>query len=59
MKKRVCLLTLEPTVGFYKRFGFERTEPGALPSAVMRLEFQAGALVSSLLGNELVCMVRE
>ena len=55
---KVCLLTLEPTMPFYERHGFVRIESlEDLPSSV-QFEFKAGSLISSFLGNDLVCMIR-
>lgn len=60
----VCLLTLRPTMPLYEKFGFGAVDPKrdddtwkALPQTV-RLEYQAGSLLSLFLGNDLVCMVR-
>ncbi|KAI2494055.1 hypothetical protein MHU86_20498 [Fragilaria crotonensis] len=57
--RRLCLLTLMPTVKFYEKHGFEvQTSIEDLPSA-FQFEFKAGALVSSILGNDICCMVRD
>ena len=57
--KRVCLLTLKPTVRFYEKHGFvEQISIDDLPSA-LQFEFRAGSLVSSILGNDICCMVRD
>ena len=56
---RVCLLTLKPTVPFYEPFGFRvanEAERKRLPKAI-QLEFQAGNVLSFVLGNDLVCMI--
>jgi GNAT superfamily N-acetyltransferase len=60
----VCLLTLRPTMPLYEKFGFGIVDPKrnddtwkTLPQTV-RLEYQAGSLLSLVLGNDLVCMVR-
>jgi N-acetylglutamate synthase-like GNAT family acetyltransferase len=58
----VCLLTLRPTAPFYQPFGFtivtdkSKVQP-PLPGA-LQLEIGLGNIVSTLLGNELICMVR-
>jgi ribosomal protein S18 acetylase RimI-like enzyme len=57
--KRVCLLTLKPTMKFYEKHGFvEHMSIDDLPSA-LQFEFRAGSLVSSMLGNDICCMVRD
>lgn len=59
-KSKVCLLTLKPTSGFYKSFGFqEATEDQRkrLPKSI-QVEYLAGKALSTLLGNELVCMIQ-
>lgn len=57
-RRRVCLLTLRPTAPLYERHGFVIVRQEKLPLA-MRLEFVLGTIVSRVLGNELVAMVRE
>jgi len=47
------LLTLEPTVGWYEQFGFQRVD--VAPDA-MKFEVAAGEALSAVLGNQLVCM---
>jgi N-acetylglutamate synthase-like GNAT family acetyltransferase len=58
----VCLLTLRSTSQFYKLHGFITIEESEvkinLPPA-LRFEFAAGSLLSTFLGNELVCMIRQ
>lgn len=49
------LLTLEPTVGWYERFGFCRVEKRDVPQP-MAFEVAAGEALSALLGNQLCCM---
>ena len=49
------LLTLEPTVGWYRQFGFEPCSRTQVPPQ-MGLEVAAGEVLSTLLGNKLVCM---
>lgn len=59
--KKVCLLTLEPTTQFYEEHGFRRvteSERRRLPTPV-QFEFLAGSVVSSLLGNDIVCMIQK
>lgn len=54
----VCLLTLQPTVPFYIPHGFEvQSSLEDLPQS-LQLEFKAGSLLSSFLGNDICCMVR-
>jgi amino-acid N-acetyltransferase len=54
----VCLLTLKPTVPFYQAHGFESVVSiDDLPPTI-QFEYRAGQVVSSLLQNELVCIVR-
>mmetsp|Transcript_94689 Transcript_94689/g.265141 ORF Transcript_94689/g.265141 Transcript_94689/m.265141 type:complete len:195 (+) Transcript_94689:78-662(+) len=58
---QLCLLTLKPTIGFYEAFGFrvaDELERKKLPKAI-QLEFQAGNALSFVLGNDLVCMVKQ
>ena len=55
---KICLLTLKPTISFYESHGFASLRsPEDLPPTV-QFEFKAGSFISSILGNELVCMVR-
>ena len=51
----VCLLTLRPTIPFYTPHGFRVVENIPEP---LKFEFKAGSVISTLLGNDLVCMVR-
>jgi N-acetylglutamate synthase-like GNAT family acetyltransferase len=51
----VYLLTLAPTIPFYKRNGFIRCTEDEVPSA-MAFEVAAGSAISAILGNKLVCM---
>jgi N-acetylglutamate synthase-like GNAT family acetyltransferase len=57
----VCLLTLGSTTTFYEKHGFELMDEleiqSTMPSS-FRFEYAAGSVVSSLLGNGLVCMIR-
>jgi hypothetical protein len=57
----VCLLTLKPTIPFYKRHGFDvvsgQDERRELPSS-LQVEYFLGSIISKILNNELVCMVR-
>jgi GNAT superfamily N-acetyltransferase len=55
----ICLLTLRPTVPLYERHGFRVVDPKAhdLP-ITFRVEFMLGTMLSMLLGNDLVCMIR-
>jgi len=57
--RKVCLLTLRPTCPFYERCGFQTTDDLSEFPLSFRLEYAAGTAVSALLGNDLVCMVRE
>lgn len=55
---KVCLLTLKPTMSFYEMHGFVCIKSlEDLPSN-LKFEFKVGSLISSFLGNDLVCMVR-
>lgn len=54
----VCLLTLKPTVLFYEPHGFRIVGDISMMPKTIQVEFAAGNLVSLLLGNDLVCMVR-
>ena len=54
----VCLLTLKPTVPFYNKFGFHVVEKEEDIPSFLRFEMLAGRVISSFLGNEIVCMVR-
>lgn len=49
------LLTLKPTTGFYRPFGFRDARESEVPTS-MAFEIAAGKAVSLLLGNELACM---
>jgi GNAT superfamily N-acetyltransferase len=51
----VCLLTLRPTVPLYEKHGFHVVSKNDLP-ATLQLEFAAGAVISAVLGNDLVAM---
>eukprot|EP00978_Attheya_sp_CCMP212_P009347 scaffold22095_cov71-Attheya_sp.AAC.2 len=56
----VCLLTLGTTVPFYEPFQFNVVSDlnmGSLPSS-FRFEYTAGSILSTVLGNELACMIR-
>jgi N-acetylglutamate synthase-like GNAT family acetyltransferase len=57
----VCLLTLRSTTPFYENLGFEVMDKDEIQSSMpssFQFEYAAGSVVSSLLGNGLVCMVR-
>jgi ribosomal protein S18 acetylase RimI-like enzyme len=56
----VCLLTLRPTIPFYTPHGFKvvQGDEASMPKP-LEFEFKAGSVISALLGNELVCMVRQ
>jgi N-acetylglutamate synthase-like GNAT family acetyltransferase len=57
----VCLLTLSSTSTFYEKHGFELMDEVEIQSTMpssFRFEYAAGSVVSSLLGNGLVCMIR-
>jgi GNAT superfamily N-acetyltransferase len=55
----ICLLTLRPTVPLYEPHGFRVVDPNAIDLPVtLQVEFLLGTMISKLLGNELVCMVR-
>jgi N-acetylglutamate synthase-like GNAT family acetyltransferase len=57
----VCLLTLSSTSCFYEKHGFELMDEVEIQSTMpssFRFEYAAGSVVSSLLGNGLVCMIR-
>ncbi|KAG7356188.1 acetyltransferase GNAT domain containing protein [Nitzschia inconspicua] len=59
-KQKVCLLTLQPTVPFYEAHGFRlatKSEREALPKAFL-LEFMAGSVLSAVLQNNIVCMIK-
>ena len=59
-KSKVCLITLKPTSGFYKSFGFQEVaedQRKRLPKAI-QVEYMAGKALSTFLGNELVCMIQ-
>jgi len=69
----LCLLTLRPTASFYEPFGFvivndDNTGPKSLDDRStslsqlpfsIQLEHAAGKALSFILGNDLVCMVRQ
>lgn len=57
----VCLLTLRSTTPFYEKLGFECMEQDEIQSRMsssFQIEYAAGSLISSFLGNSLVCMIR-
>jgi N-acetylglutamate synthase-like GNAT family acetyltransferase len=57
----VCLLTLRSTTPFYEKQGFEVMDQDEIQSTMpssFQFEYAAGSVVSSLLGNGLVCMIR-
>jgi len=51
----VYLLTIASTLGFYSRLGFTQCEDANVPKS-MAFEVAAGSVISSVLGNKLVCM---
>ena len=56
----IYLLTLQPTKQFYEQFGFkvvEDNEKVSLPST-LQFELSMGKIISSILGNQLICMQR-
>lgn len=61
--RSICLLTLKPTIDFYTPFGFvtvnkeDMKQHYDLPTSFL-LEYQAGTIISAMLGNDLVCMIR-
>ena len=57
----VYLLTLRPTIKFYEPFGFKVLEGKAITSIpqTLQLELAAGTIISSILGNQIVCMCCE
>jgi ribosomal protein S18 acetylase RimI-like enzyme len=59
----VCLLTLATTVPFYEPFQFHVVSQSNLSSVGLpssfRFEYTAGSVISTVLGNELVCMIRQ
>jgi ribosomal protein S18 acetylase RimI-like enzyme len=58
-QRKICLLTLRPTMKFYEQHGFrEATDITTLPASI-RFEHAAGTVLSSILGNDLACMVRD
>uniref|UniRef100_A0A7S2XUZ5 N-acetyltransferase domain-containing protein n=1 Tax=Attheya septentrionalis TaxID=420275 RepID=A0A7S2XUZ5_9STRA len=57
----VCLLTLKTTVPFYEPVQFHvvsQSDMGRL-SISFRFEYTAGSILSTVLGNELTCMIRQ
>ena len=54
----VCLLTLHPTVPFYEKHAFRVVEKDMVPQP-LKFEFAAGSLLSAILGNTIVCMIRD
>jgi ribosomal protein S18 acetylase RimI-like enzyme len=57
----VVLLTLRPTMPLYEKYGFaivNSNQMSELPRS-LQLEYQAGCIVSTFLGNDLVCMKRQ
>jgi N-acetylglutamate synthase-like GNAT family acetyltransferase len=60
-QSRICLLTLKSTTKFYRQFGFreaDKEERRQLPKA-LQVEYQLGSVLSFVLGNDLVCMVKD
>ena len=55
---KVCLLTLKPTMSFYEMHGFVCIKSLEDLPSILKFEFKVGSLISSFLGNDLVCMVR-
>ena len=69
LSKQLCLLTLAPTVPFYEQFGFQCVTRTTMDDNIKKEyerripppllgEYALGKLVSKILGNDLVCMVR-
>jgi N-acetylglutamate synthase-like GNAT family acetyltransferase len=56
LHEKICLLTLRPTASFYESHGFEIVERPVKPLA---FEFAAGTVVSKILGNDIICMVKQ
>jgi len=52
-----CLLTLRPTIPLYSKYGFVEVTKDIPPP--LKMEYKAGQLLSFLLGNDLVCMLRQ
>jgi GNAT superfamily N-acetyltransferase len=57
-KHIACLLTLKPTAPFYLKFGFQISPQNNIPPP-LRFEYQLGRLVSFVLKNDLVCLIRQ
>lgn len=60
-QSRICLLTLKSTTKFYKQFGFreaDKEERRRLPQT-LQMEYQLGSVLSFVLGNDLVCMIKD
>ncbi len=57
-KHIVCALTLKRTIEFYSKYGFRVVPQQSIPPP-LKLEYQLGNVLSLILGNDLVCMVRE
>jgi ribosomal protein S18 acetylase RimI-like enzyme len=56
-QRMVCLLTLRPTTPLYEPHGFRVVPKQDMPRA-LQFEYAAGSVISALLGNDLVCMLR-
>ena len=56
--KDVCLLTIRPTVSLYQKFGFIEVEDISSLPTILQMEYKAGSIISKILNNQLVCMVR-
>jgi N-acetylglutamate synthase-like GNAT family acetyltransferase len=57
----VCLLTLRSTIPFYEKHSFEVMDQDEIKSTMpssFQFEYAAGSVISSLLGNDLVCMIQ-
>jgi ribosomal protein S18 acetylase RimI-like enzyme len=60
----VCLLTLRPTVPLYEKHGFRvvnvnnKQQKDVLPRS-LQFELAAGSVISAILGNDLVAMMRD
>lgn len=54
-RRDLYLITIESRCRWYERLGFERVDKENVPSQ-MRFEIAVGEVISSVLGNRLVCM---
>jgi len=58
-KDVVCLLTLRQTARFYQMHGFRIVADKAQIPSPLQAELAVGSLISAILGNDIICMVRE